>query len=95
METMNTLNTTDGWEEIVNGNYFDRASARERVAALKKERKLRKLLKAAGLSVLACIASVVLGELGIVAGWLYAIAIIVSLALTAFNLGRYVEAEKR
>ena len=94
MENMNTLNTNDGWEEIVNGNCIDRASARERVAAKKRERKLKKLLKAAGASLVIGIISVFLGEFGIVAGWLSTIGIAVCLTLVAFNLGRYVEVEK-
>ena len=95
MENMNTLNTTGGWEEIVNQNAMQRASARERVAAWKRERRLRKLLKVACMTTLACIASVILGELGLVPGWLSSIGTFVSLTLTAFTFGLYVEAEKR
>lgn len=94
MENMNTLNTNDGWEEIVNQNAMHRASAKELVATKKRERKLKKLLKAAGASLVIGIISVFLGEIGIVAGWLSTIGIAVCLKLVAFNLGRYVEAEK-
>lgn len=95
METMRMLNTTDGWEEIVNGNAVLRASARERVAARKRERKIKKLwLTTCGLATIS-LTFVILGVAGAVAGWL-ATAISVGCLVSASTLfGRYVEVKKR
>ena len=94
METMKPLNTTDGWENIVNHNAMHRASARERVAARKRERKLRKLWLSICAMATLSLTFVILGVAGAVVGWL---ALPVSIVLDmagCYLLGRYVEMKK-
>ena len=94
METMNTLNTTAGWENIVNTNCIQRASARERVAARKRMRRIKKLwLATCGLATIS-LAFVILGATGATAGWLATVIAIGSLVSASVLLGRYVEAKK-
>lgn len=94
MEQMKKLNTTDGWENIVNANAMQRGSARERVAAKKKARRLRKLwLGASGIAILG-LTFVILGVTGAVADWLGSLVSVASVTASSFVLGRYVEAKK-
>ena len=93
---MNTkeLNTTDGWENIVNGNAVMRASARERVAARKRERRLKKLWFATcGLATIS-LTVVILGATGAVAGWLATVIACGCLASACILFGRYVEVKR-
>ena len=94
METMNTLNTNDGWENIVNSNAVMRSVARERVAARKRERKIKKLwLATCGLATIS-LTFVILGVTGAVAGWLATVLAVGSLAAAGIQFGRYVELKK-
>ena len=93
-ENARYLNTDDGWDEIVNENAKQRISARERVAARKRERKLRKLWLSVCVLATIGITYVILGITGAIAGWLaMAVAIVVDM-LGCFLFGRYVEARK-
>ena len=88
------LNANDGWEHIVNGNAQQRSYARERVAARKKQRRLRKLwLSACGIASLG-ITFVILGVTGAVNDWLATAICVTSIAAGSFVFGRYVEARK-
>ena len=89
------LNTSDGWEDIVIGNYIKRASARERVAAWKRAYRLRKMLMATCVTAMACISTVILGAAGAMTGWLAAMVAIVCLVASSVLFGRYVEVKKR
>ena len=91
----NPLNTDDGWENIVNANATQRSVARERVAARKLERRIRKLQMSVCVLGASAIAFVVLGAAGAVAGWLATIAAVLCLAAGCFQFGRYVEAKKQ
>ena len=94
MENMKTLNTTDGWGNIVNTNAMQRASARERVAAWKRERKIKKLwLGTCGLAAIS-LAFVILGATGAVVHWLATAVSVVSLVSASILFGRYVEVKK-
>ena len=93
-EQMRTLNTTDGWEEIVNGNYLQKSFAREQVAAKKRERKIKKLwLTTCGLATLS-LTFVILGAVGAVAGWLTTVISVGSLVGSSILFGRYVEVKR-
>lgn len=93
-ETMRPLNTTDSWENIVNSNAMQRASARDRVATKKRERRLRKLwLTACGLAALG-LTFVILGVTGAVAGWLGSLVSVASVTAGSFVFGQYVEVKK-
>ena len=93
-ENARYLNTDDGWEQIVSENAKQRSSARERVAARKRERKLRKLWLSVCVLATIGITYVILGITGAIAGWLaMAVAIVVDM-LGCFLFGRYVEARK-
>lgn len=93
METRK-LNTTDGWEDIVNGNAVNRSLARERVAARKRERKIKKLWIATCALGVASTTFVILGATGAMSCWLASAASIVSLVYASLMLGRYVELKK-
>lgn len=93
-EKMRPLNTTDGWEELVNGNAVMRASARERVAARKRDCRLKKMQMAICVMAVASLASVILGAAGSAAGWLATVSAVVCLVASSMLLGRYVEAKK-
>ena len=94
METMNTLNTTDEWENIVNNNHMQRSLARERMAAKKRERKLKELwLTACGLATIS-ITAVILGATGAVVGLLATFIAIGSLVYASILFGRYMEVKK-
>ena len=93
-ELNRTLNTTDGWENIVNGNAVVRSSARERIAARKKERRLNKLWLSACVMATISFTFVILGATGAVSDWL-ATAVSMTLAMAGcFQIGRYMEAKK-
>ena len=94
METMNTLNTTDEWERIVNANALQKASARERVAARKRSKRLRKMLNTVTGLDIACIVSLFIGATGVVADWLAVFVAVVCLVASGFVFGRYAEAKK-
>lgn len=94
METMNTLNTNDGWESIVNSNYLQRSLARERVAACKRERRIKKLwLATCGLATIS-LTFVILGAVGAAAPWLATLIACGCLASACIIFGRYLEAKK-
>jgi predicted phage tail protein len=93
-EQMRPLNTTDGWEEQINANAIQRASARERIANKKRERKFRKMKQASTVTAAACIVFVILGAAGAVAGWLTTVLAVVSLMASSFLFGRCVEVKK-
>lgn len=90
MEQNRKLNTTDGWEDIVNDNAVQRALAREQA----RKFRVRQLLLAACMMAVACIVTVVLGIAGAVAGWLTTVVAIGCLVASSFLLGRYVEVKK-
>ena len=92
MENKN-LNLNDGWERIVNSNAVMRASARERVAARKRERRLKKLFAYACVSAIACVASAILVLIGFGNRWLGIFAALVCMDAASFLYGRYVEAK--
>ena len=93
-EQMRTLNTTDGWEAIVNGNYQQRSFAREQVAAKKRERKIKKMwLTTCGLATLS-LTFVILGAVGAVAGWLTTMIAVGCLVGSSILFGRYVEVKR-
>lgn len=92
---MRPLDTVGGWENIVNANAANRSVARERVAARKLERRIRKLQMSVCVLGASSIAFVVLGAAGAVAGWLATIAAVLCLAAGCFQFGCYVEAKKQ
>lgn len=88
------LNTTDGWEYIVNGNAVMRASARERVAARKRERRIKKLwLATCGFATIS-ITVVILGATGAMAAWLATVISVGCLVSASILFGQYVEVKK-
>lgn len=89
------LNTADGWENIVNTNAAQQSVARERVAARKLERKIRKLQMSVCVLSAAALAIVILGAAGAVAGWLATLAGILFLAVGCLQFGRYLEARRK
>lgn len=95
METMNTLNTIDGWEDIVNGNAVMRSSARERVAARKRERRIKKMQMAICVLAGTCILSVILGVAGAMASWLTTMVAVGCLVSASILFGQFVEVNKR
>ena len=92
---MQTLNMEDGWEGIINENAKQKASARERVAARKRERRIRKLLLSVCVLSGTGIALVILGAAGAIAGWLTTIVANLCLLAAFFQFGRYIEAKKK
>ena len=93
-DQMRPLNTTDGWEAIVNGNYQHKSLARERVAAKKRERKIKKMwLTTCGLAAIS-LTFVILGAVGAAAGWLATVISIGCLVGSSILFGRYVEVKK-
>ena len=93
-EQMRPLNTNDGWENIVNTNAMQKVSARERVAAKKRERRLRKLwLWFCGMAVIG-ITFLILGATGAAAEWFASAVMAVSAMAGCFLLGRFVEVKK-
>lgn len=94
MEQMKRLNTTDGWESIVNGNAKQRAYERSMVAKKNRERRMTKLwLTACGLASLG-LTFVILGVTGAVASWLGSLVSVTSVTAGSFVLGRFVEVKK-
>lgn len=93
-EQMKPLNTTDGWENIVNGNAVMRSVARERVAARKRERRLMKLRTVSCVMAVIGIAFVILGATGTVSDWFVSVVSISATMAGCFLLGRYVEAKR-
>ena len=93
-EQMRPLNTTDGWENIVNINAMQRASARERVAARKKERRLKKMWLSVCVMATIAITFLILSITGAMDGWLATILVLAMDLIGCFLLGRYVEAKK-
>ena len=89
------LDTNGGWEQIVNDNAAQRGTARARMAALKLERRIRKLQISAFVLGASALAFVILGAAGAIAGWLTSLAAIVCLAAGCFQFGRYVEARNK
>lgn len=94
IEQMGYLNTTDEWENIVNANALQKASARERVAARKRAKRIRKLLNVTCALCVGGIVTVILGCAGALADWLTVSIAIVCLLASSHLLGRYVEAKK-
>ena len=94
METMKTLNTHDGWENIINTNCIQKASARERVAARKRERKLKKLWLTTCVLATSSLTFVILGAAGAVAHWLVTAISIGCIVAASIMFGRYVEVKK-
>lgn len=89
------LNTTDGWENIVNANAAQRSTARERVAARKMERRIRKLLTSVCVTAGLGIAFVILGVTGAMVSWLAAAVAVLCLMAGCLQLGCYLEAKKK
>lgn len=89
------LNTTDGWENIVNSNAAQKSAARERVASRKRERKIKKLRTATIATAAVCILFVVLGVTGAVADWLATITAAALLVASSVLFGRYFEARNK
>lgn len=94
MEKNRNLNTTDGWEKIINANADHRGFARAAAESLNRDRRLKKLwLRACGIATLG-ITLVILGMTGAVAGWLATAIAVGSIAGSCFVFGQYVEAKK-
>ena len=94
MEKNRMLNTTDEWENIVNENAINRASARAKQAAWERECRLKKLwMTGCGVATLG-LAFVILGVTGSVAGWLASLVSVGSVTVSSFVFGRYVEVKK-
>jgi hypothetical protein len=91
---MNPLNPTDGWEELVNGRTEQKRTARDRVAAWRRERKLKKLWLSVCLMATITITFVILGIFGAMSGWLTATVSIGTAMAGCFQLGRYMETKK-
>lgn len=89
------LDTESGWETIVNANAANRSVARERVAARKLERKIKKLQLSVSVMAGTAFAFVILGATGAVAGWLATFASIVCLMAGCLQLGCYFEAKRK
>lgn len=89
------LNTTDGWESIVNANAAQRSVARERVAARKLELRIKKLQVYVCALAVAGLAFVILGITGAVVSWLASIAASLSLYGACFLFGRLLEVRKK
>lgn len=82
-------------ESIVKKNHDIRSCTRARVAAKKRERKLKKMLTSICTFALIGVSAVVFGAIGAVHGSLASAVAVVSLTAGSFMLGRYVEAVKR
>lgn len=95
MSIKKPLNTTDEWEDLVNGNAVQRASARERVAGHKMARKIRKLIMSVCVLSATGISFLILGATGAIVDWLTTIGATLCLAAGCFQLGRYLEAKKK
>ena len=94
MEMNRNLNTTDEWEKIVNANAEKRGSARAKLVAWERERRLSNLLlTSCGIATLG-LTFVILGATGAVADWLATLVSVVSVATGCFVFGQYVEAKK-
>ena len=94
MERNINLNTTDGWESIINENAAKKAQERKILYKIERERRLRKLwLTACGIAVLG-VTYVILGVTGAVADWLASVVAVGSIAGSSFVFGRYVEVKK-
>lgn len=97
METtsgMKPLNTADGWENIVNPHAAKNGTARERVAARRKERRTKKLLTLACMLAVAAIAAVILGITGAVHSAVVTIIAGICVGMACFTFGRYLEVRK-
>lgn len=93
-EQMKPLNTTDGWEDLVNSNCAQRRAANERLAARNRVRRLKKLwIKACSMATIA-LTFVILGATGGVAGWLATVLSIGATMTGCFLVGRYMELKK-
>jgi uncharacterized membrane protein (DUF4010 family) len=88
------LNTTDGWEEIVNTNAMNKALAREREDARKREHQLNKMLLKTFVLAVISLAFAILGITGAMISGLAIPAALVGLVITSILLGRYLEAQK-
>ena len=94
MEKNRKLNTTDGWDKIVNENAARKAHERMVADKAERERKLKKMwMTACGIAVLG-LTYVILGATGAVADWLASLVSISSIAVSSFVFGRYVETKK-
>ena len=94
MEKNRMLNTTDGWDKIVNENAARKAYKRMAADKAKQDRKLKKMwMTACGIAVLG-LTYVILGMTGAVADWLASLVSISSIAVSSFVFGRYVETKK-
>ena len=94
MEKNRMLNTTDGWDKIVNENAARKAYKRMVADKAKRERKMKKMwMTACGIAVLG-LTYVILGMTGAVADWLASLVSISSIAVSSFAFGRYVETKK-
>lgn len=88
------LNTTDGWESIVNVNAKKRSQ--ERAVAIRRERqfKMQKLwVSACGIVALG-LTFVILGVTSAVQDWLATGICVASIAAGSFMFGRFVEVKK-
>ncbi len=95
MEQTRKLNTTDGWENIVNGNAKQRAYERSKVAKWERERRMRKLWMSACWIAALGLTFVILGVTGAVADWLATAICVASIAAGSFVFGQFVEVKKR
>lgn len=94
MEKNRMLNTTDGWENLINENAARKANERMISYKIVRERKLKKMwLTACGIAVLG-VTYVILGVTGAVADWLASAISVGSIAGSSFVFGRYVETKK-
>ena len=93
-EFENNVNTAEEWEELVNGRTEQKRTARDRVAAWRRDRKLKKLWLSVVVTAVLTVAFVSLGIIGAMCGWLTATVSIGSAMVGCFQLGRYVEVKK-
>ena len=91
---MKPLNTVDGWENIVNPHAAKNGTARERVAARRKERRTKKLLALACVLAMAAIVTVILGIAGAVHSAVVTIVAEAFAGTGLFVFGKYTEVRK-
>lgn len=94
MEQNRPLNTTDGWEDIVNTNAKRKALVRDREDMRSRERMLYKMLLKSFAFAMASLALAILGFSEAMNPGLAVPTALVSLVITCVLFGRYLEAQK-
>lgn len=88
------LNTTDGWEDIVNTNAKQKALVRDREDMRNRERMLDKMLLKTFAFAMASLALAILGFIEAMNPGLAIPTALVGLVITCVLFGRYLEAQK-